>query len=241
MDCDESHAQSRSPALTTNVLASFFVTLLISRQPISRPAQEVCDFESAISTLRFQIWPRQSRRRQTSHTPSFLSRIFQYVPSPTVSSPWPLRRILLAHSATERDVLRLWIFLISSPPSPATNCKRELVTSPEIAACCAPELQATIVVSGSIEYTPGKIVLHVNVSPVQGEKGIFGKEIILDRTLAMDELMVKPAPKVAASFGQDKTVWTKDEESRLKASPPSPGTWGLFISDRRVLPPGAVF
>jgi hypothetical protein len=84
------------------------------------------------------------------------------------------------------------------------------------------------------------MVLLENVSPVQGEKGIFGKQIILDRTLAMDELMVKPAPKVAASFGQDKTVWVKDEESRLKASSPS-GDSGLFISDRRVLPPGAVF
>jgi hypothetical protein len=51
LDCDESHAQSRSPALTTNVLASFFVTLLISRQPISRPAQEVCDFDSQVSDL----------------------------------------------------------------------------------------------------------------------------------------------------------------------------------------------
>jgi TonB family protein len=66
----------------------------------------------------------------------------------------------------------------------------------------------------------------VNVSPVQGEKGIFGKEIILDRTLAMVERMVKPAPKLAASFGEDKTVWAKDEESRLKASPPSSGTRG---------------
>ena len=58
--------------------------------------------------------------------------------------------------------------------------------SPEIAACYAPELQATIVVSGSIEYTPGKIVLRVNVTPVQAEKGIFGKQIILDRTLTKD-------------------------------------------------------
>ena len=47
--------------------------------------------------------------------------------------------------------------------------------SPEIAACYAPELQATTVVSGSLEYTPGKIVLCVHVSPVQGEKGISAR------------------------------------------------------------------
>lgn len=98
--------------------------------------------------------------------------------------------------------------------------------SPEITACYAAELQAAIVVSGSIEYTPGKIVLRVRVSPVHGEEGIFRQQIILDRTLAMDELMIKPAPKVAASFGEDKTVWAKDEESRRKAPPPSPGTQG---------------
>jgi hypothetical protein len=49
----------------------------------------------------------------------------------------------------------------------------------------------------------------VNVSPVQGEKGIFGKEIIPERTLAMDELMVKPAPKMAASCGEDKLYGRK--------------------------------
>jgi hypothetical protein len=47
--------------------------------------------------------------------------------------------------------------------------------SSEIAACYAPELQATTVVSGSLEYTPGKIVLCVHVSPVQGEKGISAR------------------------------------------------------------------
>jgi hypothetical protein len=89
--------------------------------------------------------------------------------------------------------------------------------------------QATIVVSGSIEYTAGKIVLPVNVSPVQGEKGIFGKEIILDRTLTMDERMVKPAPKAAASFGEDETVRAKDEQSRPKASPPHQGLGAIHF------------
>jgi len=156
----------------------------------------------------------------------FWSGIFQRVPSPIVSSPWPLRRILLAHSATERDVLRLWIIRISSPLPAATNCPRELFTAQKSLPAVH---QATIVVSGSIAYTPGKIVLPVNVSPVQGEKGIFGKEIILDRTLTMDERMVKPAPKAAASFGEDKTVRAKDEQSRPKASPPHQGLGAIHF------------
>jgi outer membrane biosynthesis protein TonB len=42
----------------------------------------------------------------------------------------------------------------------------------------------------------------------------------------MEELMIKPVPEMAGSYGEDKTVWAKDEESRTKPLPPSSGVAG---------------
>lgn len=212
------------------------MTLLISLQPISRPAQEVCDFDSQASDLAQAI----EKASNESHTVVLVTD-FSVRSEPDSQLSMALTQDFA--SALRNRARRFTVVNRTDIESAISGDKLQkgALYQPRNRRLLAPELQATIVVSGSIEYTPGKIVLRGNVSPVQGEKGIFGEEIILDRTLANDELMVKPAPKVAASFGQDKTVWAKDEESRLKASPPSPGTWGLFISDRRVLPPGAVF
>lgn len=53
-----------------------------------------------------------------------------------------------------------------------------------VTACYASELSATIIVSGAMEYTPGKTVLSVDASPVEGEQEIFGEKIIIDHTPA---------------------------------------------------------
>jgi TonB family protein len=101
------------------------------------------------------------------------------------------------------------------------------LNSPRITACYAPELKATVIVSASVEYTPGKLVLDLSVSTAQGDRGIFDKKIIIDRTPAMEELMIKSLPEAAGSYGEDKTIWVKDEESRTKPLPPSSGVQGF--------------
>lgn len=100
------------------------------------------------------------------------------------------------------------------------------LNSSRITACYAPALKATFIVSASVEYTPGKLVLDLSVSTVQSDRGIFDEKIIFDLTPAMEGLMIKPAPEVAGSYGEDKTVWVKDEESRMKSLPASSGAQG---------------
>jgi hypothetical protein len=50
--------------------------------------------------------------------------------------------------------------------------------------------------------------------------------VLISLTPAMEALMSKPAPKVAASVSDDKTVWAKDEESPTIGVPANAGKQG---------------
>jgi TonB family protein len=82
-----------------------------------------------------------------------------------------------------------------------------------IVACYAPELGATLIVKGRIEYTPENIILDLDIQPPLEGNGIWGKRTITPRTAAMETLKSKPAVGTEAIFEQDKTVWVRDESS----------------------------
>jgi len=154
--------------LRRTVLASSFVTLLISLKPISTSAQEVCDFDSLASDV---AQARESVKRITV----VLVTDFSARSEPDSQLSMALTQDFA--SALHNRARRFTVVDRTDVESAISGDKlpEGALYSPEIAACYAPELQATIVVSGSLEYTPGKIVLCVNVSPVQGEKGISAR------------------------------------------------------------------
>jgi hypothetical protein len=88
------------------------------------------------------------------------------------------------------------------------------LASRSIVACYAPELGATLIVSGQIEYTPENIILDLDFQFLAEGGGISGKRIITPLTLAMETLKSKPAVGTLAIFGEDKTVWVRDESSK---------------------------
>lgn len=83
-----------------------------------------------------------------------------------------------------------------------------------IVACYAPELGATLLVKGWIEYTPENVILDLGIQPSAEGDGIWGKRIITPRTPAMETLKSKPAVGSQAIFEEDKTVWVRDENSK---------------------------
>jgi TonB family protein len=88
------------------------------------------------------------------------------------------------------------------------------LSSRTITACYAPDLGATLVVGGRIEYTPEDIILDLDVRPFAQDDRIFGKRIITPLTPAMEELKSKRAAGTQAIFEEDKTVWARDESSK---------------------------
>jgi hypothetical protein len=182
--------------LRRTVLASCFVTLLISLKPISTSAQEVCDFDSLASDVAHAI----ERASNESHTVVLVTDFS-------------------ARSEPDSQVLRLWIVPMSSPPSPATNCPREFFTAqkslPAMHRNC--RQQQSSAARSSIRLAKSSFVCMCRRSKVRKE---FRQG---DHSRSDADNGRADGPKVAASFGEDKTVWAKAEESGLKASPPSSG------------------
>jgi TonB family protein len=83
-----------------------------------------------------------------------------------------------------------------------------------IIACYAPELGATLIIGGRIEYTPENIILELDTRSLAGDYGISGKRIITPLTAAMEALKSIPAVATEATFGEDKTVWVRAESSQ---------------------------
>ena len=82
-----------------------------------------------------------------------------------------------------------------------------------VTACYASELSATIIVSGAMEYTPGKIVLSVERHLWKASKKFSAKRSLSIIRRRMETLKSKPAVGTEAIFEQDKTVWVRDESS----------------------------
>jgi len=62
------------------------------------------------------------------------------------------------------------------------------LSSRTITACYAPDLGATLVVGGRIEYTPENIILDLDVQPAAEGDGIWCKRIITPLPPAMETL-----------------------------------------------------
>jgi len=88
------------------------------------------------------------------------------------------------------------------------------LSSRSLVACYAPELSATRIVKGRIEYTPENIILDLDIQPPTEGNGIWGKRILTPLTPAMETLKSKPAVGTQAIFEEDKTVWVRDESSK---------------------------
>jgi TonB family protein len=88
------------------------------------------------------------------------------------------------------------------------------LSSRAIGACYAQDLGATLIIGGRIEYTPENIILDLDTRSLAGDYGIFGKRIITPLTAAMEALKSTLAVGTEATFGEDKTVWVRDESSK---------------------------
>jgi TonB family protein len=88
------------------------------------------------------------------------------------------------------------------------------LSSRAIGACYAQDLGATLIIGGRIEYTPENLVLDLDTRSLAGDYGISAKKIITPLTPAMETLKSKPVVGTEAIFGEDKTVWMRDESSK---------------------------
>ncbi|MFZ0883803.1 MAG: energy transducer TonB [Candidatus Acidiferrales bacterium] len=208
--------------LRRTVAAFLFVSVLIWLTPLSAPAQELYDFNSlAADTARAIEKASHGSGRTVILVTDFSEK----------SAPESELGIALARdfaNALRSRAQGIIVLDRSDLESSISSHKlpEGALVSPRIAGCYASDLEATVIISASIEYAPDKIVLDLSASSAQRDEGIFSDQVIINRTPAMEELMIKPAPKVAASYGDDKTTWVKDEESTAKELPPSSGTKG---------------
>jgi TonB family protein len=100
------------------------------------------------------------------------------------------------------------------------------LSSRSIIVCYAPELGATLIVGGRIEYTPENLVLDLDTRSLAGDYGISGKKIITPLTLAMETLKSQPAVASKPIFEEDKTVWVRDEGSKATITSAVSGAGG---------------
>jgi TonB family protein len=100
------------------------------------------------------------------------------------------------------------------------------LSSRSIIACYAPELGATLIIGGRIEYTPENLVLDLDTRSLAGDYGISAKKIITPLTPAMETLKSKLALGIEAIFGEDKTVWVRDESSKVTVTSAKSGAGG---------------
>jgi|SRR5580704_11904603 TonB family protein len=100
------------------------------------------------------------------------------------------------------------------------------LSSRSIIACYAPELGATLVIAGRIENTPENLILDLDTRSLAGEYEISAKKVITPLTPAMETLKSKPAVGTEAIFGEDKTVWVRDESSKTTITSVKSGAGG---------------
>jgi TonB family protein len=100
------------------------------------------------------------------------------------------------------------------------------LSSRSIIACYASEFGATLIIGGRIEYTPENLVLDLDTRSLAGHYGISAKKIITPLTAAMETLKSKPAVGTEAIFGEDKTVWVRDESSKATVTSTKSGANG---------------
>ncbi|MGA7913649.1 MAG: energy transducer TonB [Candidatus Acidiferrales bacterium] len=195
----------------------------MSLTPVSAPAQALYDFNSMAADVAQAIEKNSSG---SGHTVVLVTDFSER------SAPESELGIALARdfASSLRGRAEGFVVLDRSDLESAISSHKlpeGSLVSPRITACYARDLEATFIISASIEYTPGKMVVDLRVASVQNDKDIFSDEVIIDRTLAMEELMIKPVPKVAASYGDDKTMWAKNEEAKVKELPAQSGTKGI--------------
>lgn len=203
--------------LCWTVSAFLFISVLISLTQVSAPAQELYDFNSLAADVAQAIDEGSSG---SGHSVVLVTDFYelhnpdsQLALALTQDFAKALRNHARNFTVLDRTDVQ---FAISNHKLP-----EGALSGPGLTACYASELGVTTFIGGWIEYTPGKMILTLN-APVEHKKG----ELIIDLTPAMEALITKPAPKVAASFGEDKTVWVEDEESRMKSLPATAGKQG---------------
>ena len=101
-----------------------------------------------------------------------------------------------------------------------------VLSSRSIIACYTPELGATLIIGGRIEYTPENLVLDLDTRSLAGDYGIYAQKIITPLTPAIETLKSKPAVGTGAIFGEDKTVWVRDESSKATVTSAKSGAGG---------------
>jgi hypothetical protein len=100
------------------------------------------------------------------------------------------------------------------------------LSSRSVVACYAPELGVTLIIAGWIAYTPENMILDIGVESLAGDHGISGKKIITPLTAAMETLRSQPAVGTEAIFGEDRTVWVRDESSKTTVTSARSGAGG---------------
>jgi len=100
------------------------------------------------------------------------------------------------------------------------------LSSRGVTSCYAPDIGATIIVGGRIEYTPENIIVDLGVRPFEERDRFFEKKVITPLTPQMEALKSQPAANTEPIFGEDKSVWTEDGNSETRiphAWPAAPG------------------
>jgi len=99
-------------------------------------------------------------------------------------------------------------------------------SSAGIEVCYASKFGATMIVKAGFKYAPDGLVFDLHIFVRAGEKGIFGDKTIIPLTPAMGSMKSLPKAVVPDSFGDDKTVWTRDPNAPSQQILPAPGTGG---------------
>lgn len=203
-------------------LSALLITFLVSLQPIPTHAQQLYDFTALAADAARAV----EKASNGMEHPVVLVTDFSEESHPDSELGIALARDFAnALRARAKGVIVLDRSDVEAAIS-SHKLPEGALNSPGITGCYAPELEATVTIGARIKYTPGKMVFKLDVWAVRGDRGIFGKQTVIDLTSEMEALTAQPAAKVDGSFGEDKTEWAKDEESRTKTIPPNSGTQG---------------
>lgn len=87
------------------------------------------------------------------------------------------------------------------------NLPNEMLSDSTAMKCYAPDLGATMLVTGSMEYAPDGVVLRIDGWREKPRKSIFSQQVIVPMTAAMIGLAAKSIPPRPPSFTHDDTTW----------------------------------
>jgi TonB family protein len=79
--------------------------------------------------------------------------------------------------------------------------------------CYAPDLGATMLVTGSMEYAPDGVLLQIDMWREKPRKSIFGKLVVVPMSAAMMGLAAKSIPSRPPFFTHDDTTWVNPSHS----------------------------